>query len=119
MGSFLFASTMVWRDLAGPTGPFRRRITLENSEFGGRFVPKKEARPMDRATPELVAAQYIQKTSKNNGLFDPFCGLVNAIFGEPACPSAMALGRILIAVPVIVAHDLRANATRLSRGIMR
>jgi hypothetical protein len=35
----------------------------------GRFPPKKEARPKGTGHTLRVAAQYIQKTPKNNGLF--------------------------------------------------
>jgi hypothetical protein len=36
----------------------------------GAIRPKKEARPKGPGKPLRVAAQYIQKTPKNNGLFE-------------------------------------------------
>jgi hypothetical protein len=43
-----------------------------NLEFKGRLPPKKEARPKGPGITLLVAAQYIQKSPKNNGLLRRF-----------------------------------------------
>jgi hypothetical protein len=53
------------------TGPLGSR---SKPEISGRGAPKKEARPMGPGESLRVALQYIQKTSKNNGLFDGLAG---------------------------------------------
>jgi hypothetical protein len=45
------------------------RITLKTWNLEARIAPKKEARPKRTGHTLLVATQYSQKTSKNNGLF--------------------------------------------------
>jgi hypothetical protein len=55
------------RDLAGKPGP-TFPDHAQNLEFEGRMAPKKEARPKGPGITLLVAAQYIQKSPKNNGL---------------------------------------------------
>ena len=49
----------------------------------GALSPKKEARPKRPGSTLCVAAQYIQKTPKNNGLF----GIWLADFGHTAGPN--------------------------------
>jgi hypothetical protein len=41
----------------------------QKNGIGGVTIPKKEARPFGPGDSLCVAAQYIQKTPKNNGLF--------------------------------------------------
>ncbi|WP_212472738.1 hypothetical protein [Bradyrhizobium liaoningense] len=64
--SFFAVEQWVKRDLAGRTGTSSRNNAgrLET----GRFPPKKEARPARPGT-LCVAAQYMQKTPKNNVFF--------------------------------------------------
>jgi hypothetical protein len=59
-----------------PSGP-----RLKNG-IEGLTIPKKEARPIGPGDSLRVAAQYIQKTPKNNGLF----GVWLAEFGSKMSP---------------------------------
>jgi hypothetical protein len=67
MGSF-FQPCNGERDLAGMAGTSGTSLKPEIRK--GAIRPKKEARPKGPGKPLRVAPQYIQKTPKNNGLFD-------------------------------------------------
>jgi hypothetical protein len=69
------------RDLAGKPGP-TFPDHAQNLEFEGRLAPKKEARPKGPGITLLVAAQYIQKSPKNNGLLRRFDRLPNDLFAR-------------------------------------
>jgi hypothetical protein len=59
---------MAERDLAGKPGP-SPRDNAQNLEFDGARGIQKGSPANRPGIPLLVAAQYIQKTLKNNGLF--------------------------------------------------
>jgi hypothetical protein len=71
------------------TGTSGTLLKPENRK--GAIRPKKEARPKGPGKPLRVAAQYIQKTPKNNGLFDIWLadlGPIRAFAGRKTVISA-------------------------------
>src|SRR2546428_12484074 len=65
----LFCLSMISGQTRTAFVPRKTGIHFSGSCSGGAFSPKKEARPKGTGHTLRVAAQYIQKTAKNNGLF--------------------------------------------------
>src|SRR6185312_2056253 len=65
----LFCLSMISRQTRTAFVPRENRYPLFRIMLRGRFPPKKETRPKGTGHTLRVAAQYIQKTPKNNGLF--------------------------------------------------
>src|SRR4029434_9303546 len=65
----LFCLSMISRQTCTAFVPRENRYPFFRIMLRGRFPPKKEARPKGPGNTLRVAAQYIQKTPKNNGLF--------------------------------------------------
>jgi hypothetical protein len=61
----------------------------------GAIHPKKEARPKGPGKPLRVAAQYIQKTPKNNGLFDIWLADFGPIRAFAGRKTVISLGLLL------------------------
>jgi hypothetical protein len=78
----LFCLSMISGQTRTAFVPRENRYPLFRIILRGRFSPKKEARPKGTGHTLRVAAQYIQKTPKNNGLF----GIWLADFGHGSWP---------------------------------
>src|SRR5258707_4889649 len=65
----LFCLSMISGQTRTAFVPRENRYPLFRIMLRGRFPPKKETRPKRPGNTLRVAAQYIQKTPKNNGLF--------------------------------------------------
>ncbi len=97
----LFCLSMISGQTRTAFIPRENRYPLFRIMLRGRFPPKKEARPKRPGNTLRVAAQYIQKTPKNNGLF----GIWLADFGYGAAQLPLSGSGQILAKPRQMGFD--------------